>query len=131
MKIYKDGMTLMRDTASLMNAVMENKAKTINVGDTFAELLWTDRTLWVVTKVISDRKFVANRAKTYMENWADGTEYPVKDENGKIVADGEPRTFTKKRKYWYRSIHANAPATDGHRVHLSWGATTGYRDPSF
>lgn len=32
MKVYKDGMVLMKDTGSLTNALMENRAKEIKVG---------------------------------------------------------------------------------------------------
>ena len=123
MKVYKDGMDLGRDTGSIMNALMENRAESIKVGDTFAELNWTDRTLWVVTKVISTKEFIAERAQTEMtDGWQDGTEYPKKNEKGEILTDGYETTFKKKRKYWYRG---------GVRVHWSWGKTTGYRDPSF
>ena len=122
MKIHKDGMTLMKDTGSLTNALMENKTDTIKVGDTFAELMWTDRKLWKVTEVISPKAFMAERVETELRNgWEDGTEFPKKDERGEMITDGQPMKFIKKRKYWYC----------GGRIHWAWGATTGYRDPSF
>ena len=123
MKVYKDGMTLMKDTASLANALMENKTREIKVGDTFAELMWTDRHLWIVTNVISPREFVAERVQTEMrDGWQDGTEYPKTDAEGKYLTSGYPETFKRKHKYWYLGES---------RVRFSWGATTGYRDPSF
>ena len=123
MKVYKDGMTLMKDTASLTNALMENKPREIRVGDTFAELLWTDRTLWKVTEVTNQKDFMAEQVETELKDgWEDGTEYPVRDADGNILTDGQPSRFTLKRKYWYRN---------GVRIHISWGATTGYTDPSF
>lgn len=124
MKVYKDGMTLMRDTGSLTNALCENRANVIKVGDSFAKLGWTDRYLYIVTEVRSPREFVAKRVRVEMKDgWQDGTEYPIVGEDGKwLTYDGEGEVFTKKRKYWY----------DGYsRVHFSWGATTGYCDPSF
>lgn len=123
MKIYKDGMTLMKDTGSLTNAIMENKTREIKVGDTFAELMWTDRHLWKVTEVVSQREFVAERVETELRNgWEDGTEYPKLDADGNMLTGGCQYTFKLKRKFWYLG---------GSRVHLSWGETTGYRDPSF
>lgn len=123
MKVYKDGMTLMKDTGSLMNALMENRTREIKVGDTFAELMWTDRHLWKVTEVVSQREFVAERVETELRNgWEDGTEYPKVDADGNMITSGRPETFKLKRKFWYLGES---------RIHLSWGATTGYRDPSF
>jgi len=128
MKIYSDGMTLMRDTGSLTNALMENKKDGMKVGDTFAELMWTDRTLWQVTEVVvPGRKFKAQRVETYMENWTDGTEYPREGADGKYILQGDETTFERKRKYWYRVGGFGG----GSRVHFSWGAKHGYRDPSF
>ena len=123
MKIHKDGMTLMRDTGSLTNALMENRTREIKVGDTFAELMWTDRHLWKVTEVVGQREFVAERVQTELRNgWQDGTEYPKVDADGNMLTDGYPETFKLKRKFWYLGAS---------RIHFSWGATTGYRDPSF
>lgn len=122
MKVYKDGMELMMETGSLTNALMENKPREIKVGDTFAELLWTDRTAYIVTRVVNQLKFYAKKLKVKMENWQDGTEYPVKDEHGAYIAEGGEFCFSKPRKYWY---------CGGGKVHLAWGESCGYRDPSF
>ncbi len=122
MKVYKDGMELMMDTGSLTNALMENKPREIKVGDTFAELLWTDRTAYIVTRVVNQRKFYAKELKVKMESWQDGTQYPVKDENGAYIAEGEEFCFSKPRKHWY---------CGGGKVHLAWGESCGYRDPYF
>ena len=133
MKVYKDGMELMKDTGSLTNALMENKAREIKVGDTFAELMWTDRTLWKVVEVVNQTEFSAERVITYMKDWTDGTTYPKRDDRGNILTDGHPVKFKKGRKYWYE-WHQNANGeyykTDS-KVHFSWGKQTGYRDPSF
>ena len=122
MKLYKDGMVLMKDTGSLTNALMENKTKEIKVGDTFVELLWTDRTAYIVTRVNNQRDFYAKLLKVEMKDWTDGTQYPVKDEKGAYIAEGGEFRFRKPRKYWRRG---------GGKVHLSWGEDCGYRDPSF
>lgn len=122
MKVYKDGMELMKDTGSLDNALMENRNENIKVGDTFAELLWTDRTAYIVTRVNNQRDFYAKRLKVEMKDWTDGTQYPVKDEKGAYITEGGECRFRKPRKYWRES---------GDRVHLSWGEDCGYRDPSF
>lgn len=114
-------MKLMKDTGSLTNYLLENDKHEIRVGDSFAELMWTDRHLWQVT-AIDGKRMWAKRVRTYMEHWADGTEYPVKDDAGKWELEGKEHCFTKPRKNW---------KMDGKDVHLSWGATTGYRDPSF
>lgn len=116
------GMRLMHDTASLTNALMANTTNAPKVGDTFAELMWTDRTLWVITEVVSPKEFKAQRVETELKCWEDGTEFPKRDADGKFLTDGSTSTFKKPRKYWY---------CDGRRVSLSFGATTGYRDPSF
>lgn len=123
MKVYKDGMELMKDTGSLTNALMENKTHEIKVGDTFALLLWTDRTAYIVTRVVNQKKFYARRLKTQMKCWQDGTEYPVRDENGTFIPEGEEEEFKKGRKYWYGTFATKA--------HFSWGECCGYRDPSF
>lgn len=122
MKVYKDGMELMKDTGSITNALMENKNAEIKIGDTFAELLWTDRTAYIVTRVINQRKFYAKRLKVHMTNWTEGTKYPDKDENGAYIAEGAEFLFSKPRKYWRKGYD---------KVHLSWGEDCGYRDPSF
>ena len=74
MKVYKDGMELMKDTGSLTNALMENRNEKIKVGDTFAELLWTDRNAYIVTRVNSQRDFYAKRLKVEMKDWTEGTQ---------------------------------------------------------
>jgi len=133
MKVYKDGMTLMKDTCSITNALMENKSREIKEGDTFAILMWSDRSLWKVTKVVSQTEFYAERVETYMKDWADGTEYPKRDESGNIVTSGQPVKYKKSRKYWYE-WWANAQGVyykTECKVHFAWGETTGYRDPSF
>ena len=122
MKVYKDGMELMKDTGSLTNALMENRNEKIKVGDTFVELLWTDRTAYIVTRVVNQSKFYAKRLKTHMRDWQEGTKYPDKDETGAYIATGEELLFSKPRKYWRKS---------GGRVYLAWGEDCGYRDPSF
>lgn len=121
MKVYKNGMTLMRDTGSLTNALCENMAKDLKVGDMFCELLWTDRTLHVITEVINQKKFKAMRVKTQMKNWTEGTEYPEYDESGNLITEGAAMTFTFRYHNWW----------NGTKVHLQFGATTGYTDPSF
>ena len=73
MRVYKDGMVLMKDTGSLTNALMENKTKEIKVGDTFVELLWTDRTAYIVTRVNNQRDFYAKRLKVEMKDWYCGS----------------------------------------------------------
>lgn len=123
MKVYKDGMTLMRDTASLANALMENKTREVKVGDTFAVLMWTDRELRIVTAVEGDAAFTSEMVETKMENWYEGTEYPVRGEDGAIKTAGDVERYVLKRGKWRDR--------SGNVVHLSWGATTGYRDPSF
>ena len=122
MKVYKDGMELMKDTGSLTNALMENRNEQIKVGDTFAELLWTDRTAFIVTRVINQHDFYAKRLKVEMKDWTEGTQYPVKDANGAYIAEGAEIRFRKPRKCWY---------SGSGKVHLSWGEDCGYRDPSF
>jgi len=122
MKVYKDGMTLIRDTGSITNALMENKPIKIKVGDTFVELLWSDRTAYIVTRVNNQRDFYAKRIKVEMKDWTEGTQYPLKDEKGAYITEGVEFRFRKPRKYWY---------CGSGKVHLSWGEDCGYRDPSF
>lgn len=115
-------MKLMKDTGSLTNALMENRKEQIKVGDTFAELLWSDRTLYKVVG-IEGKKILAKQVSTELRNgWEDGTEYPKVDEKGEWILCDTIYEITKPRKYW---------KMNGHTVHLCWGATTGYRDPSF
>lgn len=116
-------MKLFAETGSVINALMDNGGGCLEpkVGDTFAELLWTDRNLWIIKSVKSNRDFIAERVETKMKDWTDGTEYPVVAD-GVIQTSGSPSHFTRPRKYW---------KCDGHTVHLSFGAKTGYRDPSF
>lgn len=115
-------MKLMRDTGSLMNYLMVNDNFNVKVGDTFAELMWTDRKLFKVVR-LDGKKIIAKVVRTELKNgWEDGTEYPITDDKGEWVLDDTEHIVTKPRKYW---------KLDGRNVHLSWGATTGYRDPSF
>lgn len=133
-KIYKDGMTLMRDTASLTNAIMENRRSEVKVGDTFARLMWTDRELWQVTEVVSPTKFKAMKVQTRCENEYKGTENPVYDEDGKMkLYEAREMLIVRKRKYWYavEKDHEGNFARKIGRIHCTWGETTGYRDPSF
>lgn len=133
MKVYADGMELMKETGSLTNALMENKPREIKPGDSFSILLWSDRTLWQVTRVISQTEFFAKKVSTYMKDWADGTCYPKVNADGNWDLSGDEIKYKKCRKYWYE--YARCP--DGtydrldSKVHFSWGSTTGYRDPSF
>ena len=163
MQVKKNGMKLMKDTGSLTNALIENIGIEggLKPGDTFAELLWTDRTLWLITRVISDKEFFAARVKTEMKDWTSGIEYPVKDENGEMVLDGSECYFRFTYKNWrcsdvgYMESFFNREIDKffkdtGHlgddmqtailkfcrtkpasKIHLTFGATTGYRDPSF
>lgn len=117
-----NGMKLMKDTKSLVNALSANDRVCVCVGDTFSELLWSDRTLYIVTEV-SKGGFSAIRVKTHMKNYYEGTCYPDIDENGKWMVLGSPETFRRDKRGWY--------TRGGHRVHISWGETTGYEDPSF
>ena len=126
MQLYKNGMKLMKDTGSLTNALCENTTSAPKVGDTFCELGWTDRRLFVITQVISPKKFIAQRCITEMKDgWEDGTEYPVMDENGKIKTYGEDEGFNFSYRNWRQGLKK------GRKVHLQFGAKTGYRDPSF
>ena len=97
-----------------------NDNQNIKVGDTFVEVMWSDRNLWQVTR-IEGKKIYAKRVKTKMKGW-NGTAYPVKNKKGNYLLWGTESVFVKFRKYW---------KLNGCVVHLSWGATTGYRDPSF
>lgn len=131
MQVKKNGMKLMRDTASLTNALIESTGlqESIKPGDTFVELHWTDRTLWVVTKVVSQKEFFAKEAETYMKNGADGTEYPVMNDDGSIKLTGQEMHF----KYIWKNWRVDNNGGRGVRevTHLSFGKTTGYRDPFF
>lgn len=132
MQLKKNGLKLMKDTGSLDNALMENIGTTsgIKVGDTFVELMWTDRKLWVITQVAANGKeFFAQPVKTKMKAAWTGTEYPVYDENGKIETNGPERFFIYRYKNWWR--YADSSRKDGEKMHLSFGVTTGYCDPSF
>jgi hypothetical protein len=134
----------MKDTASLTNALAENTTSNPKVGDTFAELLWTDRSLWVITEVRSPREFVAGWVETECKDGYEGTEYPVKNEDGSMKTyEGEDAVFTFRRHNWYKKPiyngwdhEKNAPRPNtskgwGEKVHLSFGESVGYRDPSF
>ena len=57
MQLKKNGAVLMRDTASVMNAAIENIGVKggLKPGLTFAELMWSDRHLWVITRVVSEK----------------------------------------------------------------------------
>ena len=114
-------MKLMKDTGSLTNYLMVNDNLNVKVGDTFAKLMWTDRNLYKVIR-IEGKKIIAKEVDTFMKNWAEGTKYPKTDSNRNWILSGPERVITKPRKNW---------KMDGSTVHLSWGATEGYRDPSF
>ena len=128
MQLKKNGAVLMRDTASLINAAIENIGVKggLKPGLTFAELMWTDRHLWVVTRVVSEKEFFARRVQTEMHHFAEGTEYPVKNEDGSLKTYGEESRFRFMYRNWREGNIAH-----GRKVHLSFGADTGYRDPSF
>ena len=117
-----NGMELMKDTGSLMNAICANDRTCVRVGDTFTELHWSDRTLHIVTEV-SENRFSAVCVSTHMKNHCDGTCYPDIDENGKWMVLGSPKTFSRNKRGWW--------SHGGRRVHISWGDKTGYMDPSF
>lgn len=114
-------MKLMKDTGSLMNYLMVNDNLNVKVGDTFAELMWTDRHLYKVIR-IEGKKIIAKAVETFMKSWAEGTEYPKTDSNGNWILSGPECVITKPRKNW---------KMNGSTVHLCWGATEGYSDPSF
>jgi len=106
MQVKKNGMKLMKDTASLTNALIENIGVEggLKEGGMFCELMWTDRTLWLITRVISDKEFFAARVQTTMRNWTEGTEYPVTAENGAIVCeDGSECYFRFTYNNWRRA----------------------------
>ena len=128
MRLKKNGAVLMRDTASLTNAAIENIGVKggLKPGLTFAELMWTDRELWVITRVVSEKEFYACEAETEMRHFAEGTEYPVRDENGNIKTFGPEVRFRFMYRNWRKGEIAH-----GIKVHIAFGATTGYRDPSF
>lgn len=118
-------MKLMKDTASLTNYILGNTTteKAILPGETFCELLWTDRVLWIVTRTEGPGKFFAARVKTSMPNgWADGTEVPILDDAGKVQHDGGEECYRLSRHKWKRNDH---------KVNLAFGQKCGYRDPSF
>ncbi len=123
-------MKLMQDTASLTNWLIEtrpvNGAMPIPpIGSTLTELLWTDRSLLIVTEHTA-RGFVVQDVKTHMESWCDGTTYPDLDQNGNIATYGDRREI-KATKTGYR-----VRTCDGWKpIALSLGDRTGYRDPSF
>lgn len=128
MQLKKNGAVLMRDTASLINAAIENIGVKdgLKPGLTFAELMWTDRHLWVITRVVSEKEFYAKRVETRCENYYDGTEYPVKNEDGSLKTYGDETRFRFRYRNWRAGDIAH-----GYKVHLAFGADTGYRDPSF
>lgn len=130
MQLKMNGAVLMRDTASLINAAIENIGVKggLKPGLTFAELMWTDRNLWVITRVVSEKEFYAKKAETEMRHFAEGTEYPVRDEDGNIKTLGPEVRFQYKYRNWRKSELAYP---HGYKVHLAFGASTGYRDPSF
>ena len=49
-----NGVELMKDTASLTNALLNSGKRPIMVGMGVAELMWTDRKLLQITAVIDD-----------------------------------------------------------------------------
>ena len=132
MQVKKNGMKLMKDTASLMNALIESTGlkESLKVGDTFAELQWTDRTLWVVKEVINDKNFFAEEADTKLKDWTKGTEYPVQNEDGTIKTNPYSRMEFVYRYGNWKKYEERYPK-DKERVHLSFGEKVGYCDPSF
>lgn len=120
-----NGVELMKETASLTNAILNCGKCEVKVGMGVAYLMWTDRKLMQVVEVIDDRTFVAQDVETKMEHWADGTEYPVTDAEGKWKLYGNRRTFRWSRR------GRGSWRENGHKVNLHIGSTTGYRDPSF
>ena len=124
MQLKKNGAVLMRDTGSLINAAIENIGTRdgLKPGLTFAELMWTDRDLWVITRVVSEKEFYACNVETACKDYYDGTCYPVRNEDGSLKTDGGESRFQFRYKNWWSGCK---------KVHLSFGETTGYRDPSF
>ncbi len=136
MQVKKNGMKLMRDTASLTNALIESTGQTtgLNNGDTFVELQWTDRTLWVITAAAknSTKDFIAGMAETTMKDWTTGTEYPVRDEKGNIkIVEGSERYFVYRYHNWWCYPDTRMQKGTGRKMHVAFGHSTGYRDPSF
>ena len=84
-----NGVELMKETASLTNALLNSGKRPIMVGVGVAELMWTDRNLLQVTAVIDDRTFAARDVEVKMECWQDGTQYPVKNHDGSWVLLGK------------------------------------------
>ena len=120
-----NGVELMKDTASLTNALLNSGKRPILVGMGVAELMWTDRKLMQVTAVIDDRTFAARDVEVKMECWQDGTQYPVKNPDGSLVLQGKERIFK-----WSNRGHGSW-RENGRKVNINIGATTGYCDPSF
>ena len=120
----------------------ENAAQEIKVGDTFAELMWTDRRLWVITEVRGAKEFVAGWVETECKDVNAGTEYPVRDADGKFKTYmGEDAVFCFRRGNWYKKevymgwdrkgkFKPNDSKGWGRKVHLSFGMKTGYTDPN-
>ena len=120
-----NGVELMKETASLTNALLNSGKRPVEVGIGVAYLMWTDRKLMQVTAVIDDRTFAARAVEVKMECWQDGTQYPVKNHDGSWVLKGKERIFN-----WSNRGHGSW-RENGEKVNLHIGATTGYCDPSF
>lgn len=120
-------MKLMRDTASLANCLAENLCDEPMVGMPLCVLLWTDRSAYLVTKILRLQRgkpveIEIDQIKGEMRHWADGYIYPCKDGAGNYLTEGRPFAIHRKRKYWYCGQR---------RLNLCWGEDTGYTDPSF
>ena len=143
MRLIDHGLKLHKDTGSLTNAILETPIgpqKELKIGDTFALLEWTDRTLYVVTHVINDKKFFAARVHTQIKSYEAGIEYPKYNEDGsiKIIPNSEMCFSLSWNRWRYSRItfeeysnNSKIKNKDNYPIHIAFGYDTGYTDPSF
>lgn len=124
-------MKLGHDTASVINWISETQARNGTmpipaIGDTMAELMWTDRKLLICT-AHTVKGFIAKIVRTRMRNWAEGTTYPERDSDGNLITEGGEMEI-RATKNGYRVKGGDG---EWYKISLAMGATTGYQDPSF
>lgn len=112
-------MKLGKDTASLHNWIMSTDVTKPEVGKGMLQLLWTDRRVWEVVDVISDKEI---RVKPYN---------PKYNQAGYVSELGEPIGEGVTLKFSRGSWRFRDFLGKWVKMNVVFGSHMGYRDPSF
>jgi hypothetical protein len=127
-------MKLMKDTASLVNFMLANpNFHKPELDENVTELMWTDRVAYRVTAVDKDgRGCTITKYKPKFIGKCYGDErYKYDDENGNPLLSDLSYHIRYRSGKWVVVDSYNGLKTKGFPIHLAWGVSDEYRDPSF